>query len=264
MKSLLRVAIFEYKRNVFKKSFILTLLSIPLFIAFSIGIGLFMESRGDNPQPVGIVDHAEIFSEPLIPPEIISSWMAQYSEPVEFTTYQDEAQARVALEKNQLQAYFILPEDYRQSKLVEVVFVKEPGENAWQQWWNLLQLALMADHPQEVAQRVATGTEYIVRSVDGKRLVPISAPTFGLLMPLLIAAAFVLMMMMSAGYTLGAVADEKENRTMEILVTTISPVQLIGGKILGIVAITATLLISWTIFILLGVFIGRQAGGAWL
>jgi ABC-2 type transport system permease protein len=103
-----------------------------------------------------------------------------------------------------------------------------------------------------------------VRSIDGKRSVPTSAPTFGLLMPLFIAAAFVLMMMMSAGYTLGAVADEKENRTMEILVTTISPVQLIGGKILGIVAISLTLLISWTIVVLLGVIIGRQAGVGWL
>jgi ABC-2 type transport system permease protein len=264
MKNLLRVAAYEYRRNVFKKSFIFTLLSVPLFIAFSIGIGLFMESRGDNPQPVGIVDHAGIFNEPVIPAEIKSSWMAQYSEPIEFTAFQDEQQARTALEANQLQAYFVLPEDYKQSRQVEVIYIDEPGENAWQQWWDLLQLNLMAGQPQEIASRAASGTEYIVRSIDGKRSVPTSAPTFGLLMPLFIAAAFVLMMMMSAGYTLGAVADEKENRTMEILVTTISPVQLIGGKILGIVAISLTLLISWTIVVLLGVIIGRQAGVGWL
>lgn len=264
MKNLLRVAVYEYRRNVFKKSFIFTLLSIPLFIAVSIGIGLFMESSGDNPQPVGIVDRAGIFGEPMIPAEVKSSWMAQYSKPVEFIAYQDELQARTALEKNQLQAYFILPEDYRQSRLIEVVYVEEPGENAWQQWWDLLQLNLMAGQPQEVAFRTASGTEYIVRSIDGKRAVPTSAPTFGLLMPLFIAAAFVLMMMMSAGYTLGAVADEKENRTMEILVTTVSPVQLIGGKILGIVAISLTLLISWAIVVLLGIVVSRQAGVGWL
>jgi ABC-2 type transport system permease protein len=264
MKSLLRVAAYEYRRNVFKKSFIFTLLSIPVFIAFSIGLGLFMESRGGNPQAVGIVDHAGIFSQPPIPVELKSGWNAQYSEPVEFIAYQDEQQARSALEKNQLQAYFNLPVDYRQDRQVEVVYSNEPGENAWQQWWDVLQLNLMGGQPQEIAQRVASGTEYIVRSIDGSRTAPTSAPTFGLLMPLFIAAAFVLMLMMSAGYTLGAVADEKENRTMEILVTTISPMQLIGGKILGIVAISLTLLVSWSMVILLGVVVGKQAGVGWL
>lgn len=51
---------------------------------------------------------------------------------------------------------------------------------------------------------------------------------------------------------------------MEVLVTTISPVQLVGGKILGIVAISMTLLFSWTAVVLLGIFIGRQFGVAWL
>jgi ABC-2 type transport system permease protein len=264
MKNLLRVAAYEYRRNVFKRSFIFTLLSIPLFIAFSIGIGLLMESQGDNSQPVGIVDHAQVFSEPLFPAEDKANWIAQYSEPVEFIAYNDEQQARAALDANELQAYFILPEDYMQNRQMEVVYVNEPGENAWQQWWDLLQLNLMVGQPSDIARRVASGTEYIVRSIDGTRQAPTSAPTFGLLMPLFIAAAFLLMMMMSAGYTLGAVADEKENRTMEILVTTISPIQLIGGKIIGIVAISLTLLISWTVIVLLGVVIGRQAGVSWL
>jgi ABC-2 type transport system permease protein len=264
MKILLRVATYEYRRNVFKKSFIFTLLSIPLFIAFSIGIGLFMESRGDNPQPVGVVDQAQIFGETLIPAQVKTNWAAQYSDPIEFIAYGDELQARAALEAKELQAYFILPENYKQTRQVEVVYVNEPGENAWQQWWDLLQLNLMVDQPGDIASRAASGTEYIVRSIDGTRQSPTNAPTFGLLMPLFIAAAFLLMMMMSAGYTLGAVADEKENRTMEILITTISPIQLIGGKVLGIVAISLTLLTSWTIIVLLGVIIGRQAGVSWL
>jgi len=69
---------------------------------------------------------------------------------------------------------------------------------------------------------------------------------------------------MSSGYTMSAVADEKENRTMEVLVTTISPFQLIGGKILGITAISLTLLCSWVGVIALGIFIGRLVGVNWL
>ena len=51
---------------------------------------------------------------------------------------------------------------------------------------------------------------------------------------------------------------------MEVLVTTISPFQLIGGKILGITAISLTLLCSWVGVIALGIFIGRLVGVNWL
>ena len=37
MNSMWRVALHEYKRNVFKKSFLLTLLSIPLMVTIGVG-----------------------------------------------------------------------------------------------------------------------------------------------------------------------------------------------------------------------------------
>ena len=61
MKHLWRVALYEYQRNVFKKSFILLMLSVPFFITFSIGLGVFLESLEDNSLPVGYVDHAGVF-----------------------------------------------------------------------------------------------------------------------------------------------------------------------------------------------------------
>ena len=50
---------------------------------------------------------------------------------------------------------------------------------------------------------------------------------------------------------------------MEVLVTSISPFQLIGGKTLGIVAISLTLLIAWTTVVLAGIFIAVRTGVAW-
>lgn len=263
MNKMWHVAAYEYRRNVFKKSFIFMLLSIPCFIAFGIGLGLFLESLQDNSQPVGYVDHAGVFNEALIPLEIKSSWLAEYDEPVDFIAFQTEEKARAALEANEIQAYFVLPEHYMLTRRVEVVYIKEPGENAWRQFWDLLQLNLLSEQPPEIAYRSASGTDFVVRSIDGMRQAPTSGPTFGLLMPLFIAIAFVSMLMMSSGYTMSAVADEKENRTMEVLVTSLSPLQLIGGKILGIVAISLTLLFSWTMVIILGIFVGRQAGVGW-
>ena len=48
MNRVWRVALYEYRRNVFKKSFILTLMSIPLMVAFGLGVGFLIESLQDN------------------------------------------------------------------------------------------------------------------------------------------------------------------------------------------------------------------------
>jgi len=107
------------------------------------------------------------------------------------------------------------------------------------------------------------GTDVTVRSLDGRRTIPAGGPTFGLLMPLFITMAFLFMILMSSGYTMSAVADEKENRTMEVLVTSISSTRLIAGKILGIVAIGLTLLFTWTLVIITGILVARQLGVGW-
>lgn len=260
----LRVAAYEYRRNVFKRSFIFTLLSIPFFIAFSVGLGLFMESLRDSSQPVGYVDHASVLDETHVLPEIKARWAVEYDEPLTLIPFSTEVDGRAALEANRIQACFILPANYRDTRRLEVLYIKEPGGNAWRQFYDFLRASLLADQPPEIAYRAAAGADFVVRSVDGKRQTPTDAPTFGLLMPLFTAAALLFMLMISAGYTLSAVADEKENRTMEVLITTISPLQLIGGKIVGIVAISLTLLASWMMVVVAGVFAGKAAGIGWL
>ena len=92
---------------------------------------------------------------------------------------------------------------------------------------------------------------------------PSGGPTFGLLMPLFLTFAFVFMILMSSGYTISAVADEKENRTMEVLITSIPSGRLIAGKILGIIAFGLTLMGSWLLEILGGVLIARGLGVSW-
>jgi ABC-2 type transport system permease protein len=264
MDSLWRVALFEYRRNVFKRSFLIILLSIPLFIAFVVGMGLSLEKGSSETLPVGIVDQAGLFEWETVPAQLLAVWAVEYKQPLEFIFYQTEEAARFALESGDGQAYFILPEHYRQTRYVEVVYNQEPGDIAWMQLYDLLRVGWLSANSPEVLERVASGTDFMVRSIDGRRNVPAgSGPTFGLLMPLFIAFAVLGVLIICSGYTSSAVADEKENRTMEVLVTTISPTQLIGGKIVGITAISLTLMICWSGITGLGIFLARQAGVGW-
>lgn len=264
LKAALEVAAQEYRRNVFKKSFIFTLLSIPFFVALCVGLGLFMESLRDDPQPVAYVDHAGILDAALLSPEIRARWSSGGEDLLKFVPFSAEADARAALESHEIQACFILPADYASTRRLEVLYVDEPGGNAWRQFYDFVQASLLSGRPPDAGYRAAQGIHFVVRSLDGRRETPMGGPTFGLLMPLFIAAAFLFMLMMSSGYTMSAVAEEKENRTMEVLITTVSPLQLICGKIAGVVAISLTLLASWTAMGIIGILAGREAGVAWL
>lgn len=257
MNNIWKIARYEYRRNVFKKSFIMTLLSIPLMVAIGVGSGLVMESLQNNDLPVGYIDLAGVFDDPIPAP------LNDGEEAVEFISFQSEDEALASLEAKGLQAYYIIPADYRETRQLEIVYTKKPAANANRQWYNFLQINLLADQPQEIAYRTAIGTDVTVRSLDGKRTIADSGPTFGNLMPLFITMAFLGLILISSGYLMGALAEEKENRTMEIVVTSVSPLQLIGGKLLGIVAIGLTVLAAWTLIVILGISTARLSGISW-
>jgi ABC-2 type transport system permease protein len=259
MTKLYRVAVYEYGRTVFKRSFILTLLSVPLMVCVVVGVGLFMESRGVNNAPVGYVDHAGLFANAIPVPTSGSR------EPVTFLPFQTDADAHAALEAGEIQAYFAIAADYFQTRDVSLFFLEEPGGNATQQFYDFLQINLLADQPASIARRAALlGEGVTVRSLDGLREVPSGGPTFGLIMPMLTGFAFVFLLLMSAGYLMQAIVDEKENRTAEVLATSVSPMEFIGGKVLGIVAVSFTQLAIWTLVTILAIALAGMAGFAWL
>ncbi len=83
-------------------------------ITVCVGMGLFMESLKNNDAPVGYVDHAGVFSNP-IPPPIDGS-----REPLEFISFSTEDEAKQALESKNIQAYYVIAEDYSKARHVKL------------------------------------------------------------------------------------------------------------------------------------------------
>jgi len=262
ISKLWRIARHEYRRNVFKRSFVLALLSVPLMIAVIVGVGFFMASREVNNRPLGYVDHAGLLANPIPAP------LAGSANRVDLIPFDGEAAARTALEAGEIQAYYVLAAHYSSTRRVDLYYLKAPGNNATRQFYDFMQINLLAGRSSlgaDVARRVALlGDKVTVRSLDGSRHVPSGGPTFGIIMPLLIGFAFVFLLLINSGYLMQAVVDEKESRTMEVLVTSASPTQLIGGKVLGVVAISFTQLAVWTITSILAVAVAHHLGIDWL
>jgi ABC-2 type transport system permease protein len=55
-----------------------------------------------------------------------------------------------------------------------------------------------------------------------------------------------------------AVVEEKENRTMEVIITSVSPNQFMAGKIIGDTAIGLTQIVLWMVFILIPILVLRN------
>ena len=255
MSKLWSVAWHEYRRNVFKKSFVLALLSVPLLIGGNIGLIAFMVSRENNNAPVGYVDHAGLLADPVPAP------VGPSEGAIAFIPFQTEDEARDALESRDIQAYYVVTSDYFETSRIDLLYLKEPGENATQQFYDFVQINVLAGQPPEIALRAAEGSNVTVRTPDGSREFSGGGPTLGAVVPVLLSVAFIFLLLMSSGYLMQAVVDEKENRTMEVLITSLSASRLISGKVLGIVAIGFTQLVAWILVGALAVLIGGSVLG---
>lgn len=77
-------------------------------------------------------------------------------------------------------------------------------------------------------------------------------------LPFVASFFFVIAVMASGGYLLQAVTTEKENRTMELLITSLTPEQLVSGKAVGLMAVSLTQIGIWALAIVVGLIVGAQ------
>ena len=252
MKKILQVAWREYGRHVFTRRFRLVLLSVPLFVIFTVGLVFLVVFLESDATPLGYVDESGLLANPLPPPEV--KWPVQQTPIIAFST---EEYAQQALDDGVIQGYYLIPEDYLQTGMAELVYTEEPKGMSQEQFFSFLAVNLLSDQPQDVANRISEGTTVVVRSEDNSREVSQGNP-LGIIMPFVSGLIFFFAIATSSGYLLQAVVEEKENRTMEILVTTVSPGQLMAGKIIGDIAIGFSQLFAWLVFIVVGVMVGSN------
>jgi ABC-2 type transport system permease protein len=225
----------EYLSRVRQRSFLLGTLGILAIIAIVMGVSAFIALGGRDNRPVGYVDRAGVFS----------GQISSATDAPEIRAFPDEAAARVALEDGVIQAFYVLPQDYLSRREVTLYYDKEePGERTRGAFDAALRTALASHLPPAVRQRLSEGSQVTLRSLDGRRQIDPSS-ILDAFLPFLVGFLFVLTTMSSSGYLLQALTAEKENRTAEVMITTLTPMQLVGGKSLGLMAVSLTQLVVW-------------------
>ncbi len=254
MTKLWHVAWHEYRRHVFTRRFVLVgLLSVPLVLLVMVGLVFLIISMDTNTTPLGYVDASGLLAAPL--PAPVPEWP---DKPVPMLPFATEADARSALEAGQIQAYYVLPADYLSTGRLSVVDMGALKSPARQQFYNFLTANLLKNTDPVIANRLVKGAEIVVQSPDGSRSIS-SKNWFNVMLPMFAGIAFIIAMFSTGGYLMQAVVEEKENRTMEVIITSVSPNQFMAGKIIGDTAIGLTQIFLWSLFIVIPILVFRNS-----
>ena len=240
------IARYQFRQEVSRRSFFLVLFSMPLFLTLSIGLGYLVSRLEQQSTILGTVDQAGLLVKTLAEPEEYDVLLVPYDTP---------QAARAALEAGQIDAYYVLAAEYVGAHQAELVYFEPPPRYAMRHFQNLVRLNLMAGQSSAVAERILSGANLTVRATESKREFPAGGPSAGQFVPLIAAAIFSFLVLTTSGYMMEVVVEEKENRTMEIVVSSVSPAQLMTGKIIGALGIALMQLAVWLAFL---------AGAVWL
>lgn len=239
----------ELLTTIKRRSFILTLILIPLggFILTWIigGFGrntqsqqiseLLVPSTPQEQEVYGLIDKNNL----------IDSIPQDYEDVV--LPYDSEAEALSALKEDKITAYYIIEENYIEDGKITLVrpdFNPLGGNNASYMIEDILTRALLSDDP-DLANRIQfpMDLEYRILAPETSRD-PNSSLTFFL--PYVVTMLFYMVILGSSSLMLNSITNEKSNRIIEILMTSIQPRQMLMGKIiaLGLVGLLQT--IVWT------------------
>ncbi len=169
----------------------------------------------------------------------------------QFKVYPDEASAKAALTSGEIPHYFLIPADFRETgKVVAVSEHPSPisGVAGNGQLEYVLRYNLAGASP------AAAAIAAPIANMDERSLAPVGetqpknraeAQFTDFILPFAVMFILFFIITMSAGYMLQSVSREKENRTAELLLTSLSPRELMLGKVVGLGAIALLQMTIW-------------------
>ena len=239
----------HFRQEVLTRSFLIVLFSMPLFLSFTIGLGYLTTRLERKSTTLGYVDQAGL---------VVSTQVPSGRDEVKLLPLQTREAAQAALEAGQIAAYYVLPADYRQSHKAELVYFQAPPYSATSYFSDVVRRNLLAGQSPAVVERMLSGASVTVRAIKSNRYYPDGGPGAGQFLPLLASAIFAFLVLTTSGYMMEVLVREKENRTVEVIFTSVSPGQMLAGKIIGTVGIALLQLTVWAVFLVGAVWLGSH------
>lgn len=257
------VARHEFLKTIKRKEFLFMTFLFPLLIT---GISLLPAVlSGMSPaedQKVGYIDMTDSFRFPeSIQSEGLSLDSSEAKTSVmEFVRYRQISDARQALQAGQISSYLVIPEDFLETGTIELYSLEKEspvtGFELSDELSDIVVTSLLkdkVDDPTLTRVRDPVNIKSYNLGDSGEfseqGIAEIFA-SFGL--PILTAFLLFFSIFSSSGFLLRGVAEEKENRIIEILLSSATPFEILTGKIVGLGAVGLLQVVIWLAAITLG------------
>ena len=202
---------------------------------------------GHTGPAIGYVDQAGIITQ--LPASIPNGLLQQYP---------DVAAAQAALNAGQLKQYYVIPADFVKTGKMELVDTKFSPFNTFTgksifEFIVNLNLAGNAD----LANAIQSPTYSVITKALGPQTGQSTDEAAKFFVPFAVMFVFFFVITMSSGFMLQSVTKEKENRTVEVLLMSVRPRELMLGKVIGLGLVA---LLQMAIWIGAGYGIAGQGG----
>jgi len=231
----------EFLHAIKRKGFIILTLIVPVLSL--IGIGVFQLVSTDEPPlvetvTIGYVDEAGGFDQ----------FATQgYMELVRFDTSGD---ATAALIKGDVAEYFVIPADYLTTGVINRYTLERQLETPpaiATGIKNFLTSNMLADEvPPETVYRIKYPLDLVTtRLTETGEVATEQGGYESVMIPFIFGLLLALSLQASTVYLVQGLGDEKESRLIEVLLSSVSPRQLLTGKVLGLGAAGLVQVVVW-------------------
>ena len=258
MNKTMNVARYEYLHHVGNKRFWLSLVSVLLGFGLILVISLLLSRFSFDTRPVGIVDNGN-----LIQIEPDNSKESTFFNPqIYLNVYPDESTARSAASTGEIQGFAVVPEDYASRYQLTYWTNKQPDSSVHSVITDFISANLMAAENinSAVLHRIREGSSISLQSLDGSQTSD-GTGWHRIVVPAVIGILNFIVVMTSGGYLLKALVEEKENRTIEIMLTSVPSREIMAGKIVGNLGVGLTQIVVWVLLLGIAGFLFRSKLG---
>ncbi|MBA1341630.1 MAG: hypothetical protein C5S40_05760 [ANME-2 cluster archaeon] len=267
MNKSLMIAKYEFLKTVKRKEFILMTLGFPLFFVLIMLVPLLLAGTS-SPEDLnlGYIDRSNSFEFPdeiTVRRSMIFSNVIQGATNnqeldgtnngkypiIKFTQYPDVTQAKQDLRSGTLSGYLVIPEDYIKTGIVESYVIGKVTDIPHDELSELMINNLLRDKVDEdTLQRVKdpiTFKQFSIETTGEVSEKGISDLLEDFALPYITGILLLISIFTSSGYLLQSVAEEKESRIIEILLSSVTPIEMLTGKIVGLGAVGLLQIAIW-------------------
>lgn len=246
MKKIFTIARHEYWVNVRRPDFIIFTSLVPLLGIVALVVSLFfgrqaggaivrMFDSGSN--VTAVVDQSGGFT-PILP---------RFEE--EYVPYDDEGEARTALDNEEVQRVIVVPDTYPQEGDVTVVTEGSRFSGSGTRGLRSFFIAHLIKEIEDETLQMRLIDPYDARveyvGEQGQASGGVAGEILSVMVPFFFGILLAVTVFVSAGYLVRSVAEEKSSRVIEIVLSSVTPQQLLAGKVIGLGALGLTQILVW-------------------